>query len=75
MLLKANLLGLAQLGEILSDIIRDEQRAGEIIVGLRNLVNDRKGARLRALDPNDAVQELIKIVTPEVVKRVTCCPF
>jgi signal transduction histidine kinase len=69
MLLKANPPDLAQIGEILSDIIRDEQRAGEIIVGLRNLLNDRKEAKLQALDLNDTVPELVKIVTPEVVRR------
>jgi signal transduction histidine kinase len=69
MLLKANPPDLTQIGEILSDIIRDEQRAGEIIVGLRNLLNDRKEAKLQALDLNDTVPELVKIVTPEVVRR------
>jgi signal transduction histidine kinase len=69
MLLKANPPDLTQIGEILSDIIRDEQRAGEIIVGFRNLLNDRKEAKLQALDLNDTVPELVKIVTPEVVRR------
>src|SRR6202045_2829148 len=69
MLLKTDPPDLAQIGEILSDIIRDEQRAGEIILGLRNLLNDRKEAKLQALDLNDTVPELVKIVTPEVVKR------
>ncbi len=69
MLLKASPPDLTQIGEILSDIIRDEQRAGEIILGLRNLLNDRKEANLHALDLNDTVPELVKIVTPEIVKR------
>ena len=69
MLLKANPPDLIQIGEILSDIVRDEQRAGEIIVGLRNLLNDRKEAKLQSLDLNDTVPELVKIVTPEVVRR------
>jgi signal transduction histidine kinase len=69
MLLKASPPDLTQIGEILSDIIRDEQRAGEIILGLRNLLNDRKAADLQALDLNDTVPELVKIVTPEIVKR------
>jgi signal transduction histidine kinase/ABC-type uncharacterized transport system substrate-binding protein len=68
-LLKAVPPDLAQIGEILSDIIRDEQRADEIINGLRNLLNERKEADLRALDLNDSVPELVKIVTPEIVKR------
>src|SRR5207245_5128959 len=53
----------------LTDIVRDEQRASEIILGLRNLLNDKKEAGLHALDLNDTVPELVKIVTPEVVKR------
>jgi signal transduction histidine kinase len=69
MLLKANPPDLTQIAEILSDIIRDEQRAGEIILGLRNLLNDRKEPKLQALDLNDTVPELVKIVTPEVVRR------
>jgi len=68
-LLKADPPDLAQIGEILSDIIRDEQRADEIIHGLRNLLNERKEADLRALDLNDSVPELVKIVTPEIIKR------
>jgi signal transduction histidine kinase len=68
-LLKADPPDLTQIGEILSDIIRDEQRAGEIILGLRNLLNDRRGSKPQALDLNDTVPELVKIVTPEVVKR------
>jgi signal transduction histidine kinase len=69
MLLKASPPDLVQIGEILSDIVRDEQRASEIIVGLRNLLNDRKETDLRALDLNDTVPELVKIVTPEIAKR------
>jgi signal transduction histidine kinase len=69
MLLKTDPPDLTQIGEILSDIIRDEQRAGEIILGLRNLLNDRKDADLQALDLNDTVPELVKIVSPEIVRR------
>jgi C4-dicarboxylate-specific signal transduction histidine kinase len=69
MLLKTSPPDLAQIGEILSDIVRDEQRASEIILGLRNLLNDRKETDLRALDLNDTVSELVRIVTPEIDKR------
>ena len=68
-LLKASPPDLTQIGEILSDIIRDEQRASEIIGGLRNLLNDRTKAELQALDLNDTVPDLVKIVMPEAVKR------
>jgi signal transduction histidine kinase len=69
MLLKANPPDLTQIGEILSDIVRDDQRASEIILGLRNLLNDRKEADLRAVDLNDSVREVVKIVSPEVERR------
>jgi signal transduction histidine kinase len=69
LLLKASPPDVAQIGEILSDIIRDEQRAGEIILGLRNLLHNRKETDLQALNLNDTVPELVKIITPEVVKR------
>ncbi len=69
MLLKAHPLDMAQLGEILSDIVRDEQRASEIISGLRNLLNNRTEADLRTLDLNDAVRDVVKIVSPEVTRR------
>jgi signal transduction histidine kinase len=68
-LLKASPPDLNQIGEILSDIIRDEQRAGEIILGLRNLLNDRKDTDLQAFDLNDTVQEVVRIVAPEAAKR------
>jgi signal transduction histidine kinase/ABC-type uncharacterized transport system substrate-binding protein len=69
MLLKAHPLDVAQLGEILSDIVRDEQRASEIISGLRNLLNNRTEADLQTLDLNDAVRDVVKIVSPEVTRR------
>jgi len=53
MLLKVEPPDLAQINEILSDIVWDEQRAGEIILGLRNLLNNRTEADLRPSDVND----------------------
>jgi signal transduction histidine kinase len=69
MLLETSPPDLAQIGEILCDIIRDQQRAGEIILGLRNFLKERKEADLQVLDLNDTVPELVKIVAPEMVKR------
>ncbi|MCK1740311.1 ATPase [Bradyrhizobium sp. 139] len=69
MLLKAHPLDMAQLDEILSDIVRDEQRASEIISGLRNLLNNRTDADLQTLDLNDTVRDVVKIVSPEVTRR------
>jgi len=62
MLLKASPPDLVQIGDILSDIIRDEQRAGEIILGLRSLLNERKAADLQALDLNDTVPGWSKLL-------------
>jgi signal transduction histidine kinase/ABC-type uncharacterized transport system substrate-binding protein len=68
-LLNATPPDLAQIGEILSDIIRDDQRASEIILGLRNLLNNRTESDLRPFDLNDTVRDVVKIVAPEVAKR------
>jgi signal transduction histidine kinase len=68
-MLKSNPPDLVQIGEILSDIVRDEQRASEIIVGLRNLLNNRNETDLKYFDLNDTVQEVVRIVTPEATRR------
>jgi signal transduction histidine kinase len=68
-MLKADPPDLNQIGEILEDIVRDEQRASEIIVGLRNLLNNRKQTDLDALNLNDVVRDVVKIVGPEAAKR------
>jgi signal transduction histidine kinase len=67
-LLRSNPPDLVQIGEILDDIVRDEQRASEIIVGLRNLLNNRK-ADLQYFDLNETVQEVVRIVAPEAARR------
>jgi signal transduction histidine kinase len=69
MLLSANPPDLGQIGEILSDIVRDEQRANEIILGLRNLLNNRTEPDLRTFDLNDTVRDVVKIIAPEVERR------
>jgi signal transduction histidine kinase len=68
-LLKANRPDLGQIAEILSDIIRDEQRASEIIAGLRNLLNNRTETDLRTVELNDAVRDVVKVIAPEVERR------
>ncbi|SDK22853.1 His Kinase A (phospho-acceptor) domain-containing protein [Bradyrhizobium lablabi] len=68
-LLKANPPDVAQLGEILSDIVRDEQRASDIIGGLRNLLNNRTESDLRTFDLNESVRDIVKIVSPEITRR------
>jgi hypothetical protein len=49
--------------------VRNEQRAGEIILGLRNLLNNKPGDDLHATDVNDNVRDLVKVISPEVAKR------
>jgi signal transduction histidine kinase len=68
-LLKANPPDLGQIGEILSDIVRDEQRASEIIAGLRNLLNNRTETDLRTFELNDTVRDVVKIMASEFEKR------
>jgi signal transduction histidine kinase len=69
LLLKAESPDLAQINEILSDIVRDEQRAGDIILGLRNLLNNRAETDLRPSDVNDTIRDVVRIVSPEVASR------
>ena len=68
-LLKSNPPDLTQIGDILGDIVRDEQRANEIIGGLRNLLNNRNETDLQYFDLNDTVQEVVRIVAPEAARR------
>jgi signal transduction histidine kinase len=68
-MLKSNPPDLVQIGEILGDIVRDEQRASEIIGGLRNLLNNRNETDLKCFDLNDTVQEVVRIVAPEAARR------
>jgi signal transduction histidine kinase/ABC-type uncharacterized transport system substrate-binding protein len=69
MLLKVEPPDLAQINEILADIVRDEQRAGDIIFGLRNLLNNRAETDLRPSDVNDTIRDVVRIVSPEVASR------
>lgn len=69
MLLKAHPLDMSQLDAILSDIVRDEQRASEIISGLAKLLNNRTESDLKTLDLNDSVREVVRIVSPETTRR------
>jgi signal transduction histidine kinase len=68
-MLESNPPDLIQIAEILGDIVRDEQRASEIIVGLRNLLNNRNDTALQYFDLNDTVEEVIRIVAPEAARR------
>jgi len=65
---------LALIDEILSDIIRDEKRASDILIGLRNLLRNQSDAHqgdgnLKRIDLNDAVRDVVALLTPEIAKR------
>ena len=68
-MLKSNPPDLVQIGDILGDIVKDEQRASEIIGGLRNLLNNRNETDLQYFDLNNTVQEVVRIVSPEAARR------
>jgi signal transduction histidine kinase len=67
-LLAVNPFDLQLLKEILADIRRDDQRAGEIIRGLRGLLKNSE-IELVEFDLNDAVDAAIHILEPEARKR------
>ncbi len=69
-LLRANPPDIAQVIEILSDIVRDDQRAGEIILGLKNLLNNRNEVELQLCDLNETVREVVRIISPEAARRI-----
>ena len=67
-LLAANPPDLNQLKEILADIRRDDQRAGEIIRRLRGLLK-KSEIELQEFDLNDAIQSVLRIFEAEAQKR------
>src|SRR6266404_4908138 len=67
-LLAAGKLGTEELTELLSDIVADGRRAGEVIQGIRNMV--RKGEARRSLIPiGDTIRQLLRIVYADAVGR------
>jgi two-component system sensor kinase FixL len=59
---------LEEVGEILKDIVEDDKRAGEVIRRLRSLL--RKGdPEMRALDLNEALDEVARLVSGDAVVR------
>jgi signal transduction histidine kinase len=67
-LLAANPPDLHQLKEILADIRRDDQRAGEIIRRLRGLLK-KSEIELQEFDLNSTIQSALHILEPEAKKR------
>jgi PAS domain S-box-containing protein len=64
----AGKIGTEELTELLTDIVADGRRAGEVIQGVRNMV--RKGKPRRALiQIGDTIRELLRIVHADAVGR------
>ena len=68
-LLSADPPDLDQLKEILADIRRDDQRAGDIINHLRGLLRKTKDAELQEFDLNEAVRDAARLLSPEATTR------
>src|SRR5438067_4029303 len=64
----AGKIGTEELTELLTDIVADGRRAGEVIQGIRNMV--RKGKPRRALiQIGDIIRELLRIVHADAIGR------
>jgi signal transduction histidine kinase len=66
LLLKADPPKLAEVAEILGDIKRDDQRASDIIVRIRQLLR-KSEFELRAMDLNEAIDESMKMLASEAL--------
>lgn len=66
LLLKADPPKLAEVAEILGDIKRDDQRASDIIVRIRQLLR-KSEFELRAIDLNEAIDESLKMLAAEAL--------
>jgi two-component system, LuxR family, sensor kinase FixL len=58
----------AELQEILNDIVEEDKRAGEIIQGMRLLLK-KSEVQLQALDPNEVVHNVLKLVHSDLVNQ------
>jgi two-component system sensor kinase FixL len=59
---------LKEVGEILRDIVEDDKRAGEVIRRLRSLLT-KGDPQMRALDLNEALDEVTRLVSGDAVVR------
>ena len=59
---------LAELKEILGDIVEDDKRAGEVIRRLRTLLK-KEEAQFDALDVNELAQEVLKLMRSDLLNR------
>jgi signal transduction histidine kinase len=68
-LLGASPVDLAQLGEIVDDIIRDDKRAGEVIHRLRTMLQKRDHEANEVLELNDVAQDVARLLNSEAAAR------
>ena len=59
---------LAELRDILDDIVREDRRAGEVIRRMRDLLK-RDGPSFQAVRINDALQEVLRLMRRELLDR------
>ena len=69
LLLTANPPDIGQVMEILADIRRDDQRAGEIIRHVGGLLKKKSSVELQEFDLNDAVRAALNVLDPEASSR------
>ena len=55
--------------QILSNILRDNDRAAQIISHLRGLLKKKTGDELEQIDLNEVVEDTLQIVGPEALKK------
>lgn len=68
-LLGATPVDLAQLGDIVDDIIRDDKRAGEVIHRLRTMLQKRDHEASEVLDLNDVAKDVARLLNSEAAAR------
>jgi C4-dicarboxylate-specific signal transduction histidine kinase len=59
---------LAEIGEILSDIVKDDKRAGEVIHRLRGFLK-KSNAELAALDIGELIGQMARLVSSDAIIR------
>ena len=67
--LKADPPNIERVEHILANILRDDQRAAEIISHLRGLLKKADRSELQEIDLNDLVGSTLQIVRPEALRR------
>jgi len=60
---------LREVDEILSDVIRDDQRASDIVHSQKSFLKKDNGTGLQVFDLNDSVREVVDIAASEAAKR------